>query len=56
MRITLDNGSEIVCTPDHKYPILGLGFVEAQDLKIGQSLTPLYKEKFDNGSNVEPVQ
>ena len=45
MRITLDNGSEIVCTPDHKYPILGLGFVEAQNLKIGQALTAFTSRK-----------
>lgn len=44
MKITLDNGEEIVCTPDHKFPIYGKGFVEAKDLEINSSLIPLYKK------------
>ena len=32
MRITLDNGESIVCTPDHKFPIKGVGFVRADEL------------------------
>ena len=42
LKIVLDNGEEIVCTPDHKIPLPGIGFVEAKDLTIGQSLIPLY--------------
>lgn len=42
LKITLDNGETITCTPDHKFPILGRGFVEAKDLGIGQSLIPIY--------------
>ena len=40
MKITLDNGETITCTPDHKFPIRDIGFVEAQKLKEGQSLIP----------------
>lgn len=42
LRITLDNGETITCTPDHKFPLRGVGFVEAKDLPIGQSLLALY--------------
>lgn len=45
MEITLDNDEKIICTPDHKFVILGQGFVEAKDLYEGQSLTPIYTEK-----------
>lgn len=38
MQITLDNNETIICTPDHKYPIKGIGFVEARDLTEGQYL------------------
>jgi intein/homing endonuclease len=44
MKITLDNGESIVCTYDHKFPIYDLGFVEAKDLAVGQSMIPLHKE------------
>ena len=32
LRITFDNGETLTCTPDHKIPVLGKGFVEAQHL------------------------
>jgi hypothetical protein len=32
IKITLDNGETIISTPDHKIPVLGKGFVEAQYL------------------------
>ena len=40
VKVTLDNGEVITCTPDHQIPVLGLGFVEAKDLQAGQSLIP----------------
>lgn len=43
MKITLDNGETITCTPDHKFPIRDIGFVEAQQLVEGQSLIPFRK-------------
>jgi hypothetical protein len=42
VRLTLDNGDQVTCTPDHKFPILGKGFVEAQHLEIGESFIPAY--------------
>jgi hypothetical protein len=47
MKITLDNGEDIICTPDHKYPIYDKGFVEAKDLNVGDSLIPLYRRSKD---------
>lgn len=38
LKITLDNGEEIICTPSHKIPVLGKGFVEAKDLTINDPL------------------
>ena len=43
MKITLDNGETVTCTPDHKFPIIDIGFVEAKDLVVGQSLIPFGK-------------
>ena len=40
LRITLDNGEVITATPDHKFPILEKGFVEASDLKVNDRLIP----------------
>ena len=43
MRITLDNGKTIDCTPEHKFPVWDLGLTMAKDLTIGSSLIPNYK-------------
>lgn len=40
MKITLDNGKEIICTPDHKFPVWNKGKVEAKDLVVGDSMIP----------------
>ena len=45
MKITLDNGESVTCTPDHKFPLPDGVKVEAKDLIIGQSMIPLYREK-----------
>jgi intein/homing endonuclease len=34
MRITLSNEKDIICTPDHKFPVMNLGFVRADELKF----------------------
>jgi hypothetical protein len=49
LRITLDSGDTITCTPDHKFPLRGVGFVEAKDLPVGQSLIALYTRNKDLG-------
>ena len=38
IKITLDNGHSLICTPDHKIPVFGKGFVEAQHLTASDSL------------------
>lgn len=40
MKITLDNGQYVICTPDHKFPIPGKGFIEAKDLNIEDRFFP----------------
>jgi hypothetical protein len=38
IKLHLDNGETLIVTLDHKIPVLGKGFVEAQDLTVDQSL------------------
>lgn len=38
IKLTFDNGKTLICTPDHKIPVLGKGFVEAQNLTPEDSL------------------
>ena len=49
VKVVLDNGEEIRCTPDHKFMLRGGSFTEAQNLKAGESLMPLYRETKENG-------
>jgi len=51
LKITLDSGDTIICTPDHKFPLRGVGFVEAKDLPVGQSLIALYTRNNDLGDH-----
>lgn len=45
MKITLDNGKTITCTPDHTFPVWNKGLVKASDLGIGESMIPHYTKK-----------
>ena len=45
LKITLDNGEEVITTPDHKFVHRTNGFVEAQNLKVGDSLMPFYQKQ-----------
>jgi|GEM_PF-1332165 len=51
MKLTLDNGEEIICTPDHKFPQYGEDFKEARDFEVGDSLieseTSTYTFEYD---------
>lgn len=38
IKLTFDNGKELICTPDHKIPIQGKGFVEAKDILCNEDL------------------
>lgn len=53
LKITLDNGEEVISTPDHKFVHRTNGFVEAKDLNIGDSLMPFYTkyEKIKRNTN-----
>ncbi|MEK7530005.1 MAG: hypothetical protein AAB570_03720, partial [Patescibacteria group bacterium] len=44
VRVELDNGEVIRCTPDHPFMIRDGSYVEAQSLHVGQSLMPLYRK------------
>lgn len=45
LRITLDNGKTIDCTLDHRFLLRDGSWVEAQNLKEGDSLRALYMDK-----------
>ena len=44
VRVTLDNGEEIRCTPDHRFMLRSGAYCEAKDLQPGDSLMPLYEK------------
>ncbi len=44
MILTLSNGCNITCTPDHRFVVQKGGFVEAKDLTIGEQLLTLSDE------------
>lgn len=46
IKILLDNGESIICTPDHKFPTRFNGKKEAKDLICGESLWS-FNKKFD---------
>ena len=46
VRVTLDNGEYIDCTPDHKFMMRTGEWRESKDLVKGDSLMPLYKKPF----------
>jgi len=54
MKIILDNGQEIIATPDHKFPVIGKGFVEAKDLQLGESMIP-FNTKQEHISNYKKL-
>ena len=45
IKLIFDNGDEITCTPDHKIPVQGKGFVEAKDLTENDSLFPFHEKR-----------
>lgn len=48
MRITLDNGESVVCTPEHPFVTRHSGFANAETLSVGDSLMPLYRRIKNN--------
>jgi len=47
VRVTLDNGESIVCTPDHRFMLRDGSYQEARHLAPGDSLMPLYRKMSD---------
>ncbi len=47
IKITLDNGPEIRCTPDHPFMLRDGTYKNAKDLKPQDSLMPLYAGSYD---------
>lgn len=54
IKITLDNGEHLICTEDHKIPVLGHGFKEAKDLTVLDSLISFStkNEELDSSSSL----
>lgn len=44
IKVTLDNGEEIRCTPNHRFMLLDGSYEEAKDLLSGKSLMPFYQK------------
>ena len=47
VKVTLDNGEVITCTPDHRFPVQGVGLVQAQHLTPEMSLVPFNRRWSD---------
>lgn len=47
IRLKLDNGETITCTPDHKFMLRDGTYKQAQDLKSDDSIMPLYRKLSD---------
>ncbi len=47
VKVTLDNGEKIECTPDHRFLLRDGSYRQASDLRSGDSLMPLYRKKSD---------
>ena len=47
VRVTLDNGETIVCTPDHRFMQRDGSYLSAAELEAGASLMPLYRKLSD---------
>jgi len=49
VKVTLDNGSHEVCTPDHEWMLTDGSYVKASNLSSGDSLMPFYSKINDYG-------
>lgn len=47
VRVTLDNGEEIICTPDHLFMLRDRSYKRADQLTTNDSLMPLYRKLSD---------
>ncbi|MFN6539190.1 MAG: RtcB family protein [Nostoc sp. EkiNYC01] len=49
LKVILDNGEEIICTPDHQFMLRDGNYEEAQHLHSGTSLMPFYSKTDKDG-------
>ncbi len=49
VKVVLDNGEEIICTPDHQFMLRDGSYQEAQLLSTGTSLMPFYSKTDKDG-------
>ncbi len=47
MKVSLDNGETIICTPDHSFMMRDGGFKPIEDVTMNDSLMPLYRKLSD---------
>jgi len=52
VKIILDNGEEIICTPDHKFMLRDGSYKEAKNLTPQDSLLPLYRQYSKIGKRI----
>ena len=52
IKVVLDNGEEIICTPDHKFMLKGGGYKMAKNLTPDDSLMPLYRRYSEIGGRI----
>lgn len=48
VKVTLDNGEIITCTPNHRFMLRDGSYEEIQNIKVGTSLMPLYTKYANN--------
>ena len=51
IRVTLDNGEAITCTPDHRFMLRDGTYKAAEELSPGDSLMPLYRKLSDRSES-----
>ncbi|MEK7681113.1 MAG: DNA topoisomerase (ATP-hydrolyzing) subunit B [Patescibacteria group bacterium] len=51
IKVILDNGEELICTPDHPFRLVDGSYLAASKLTPKHSLTPLYRKISNRGEN-----
>jgi len=54
-KLTLDDGSHLIATPDHSVLTKDLNYVELKDLRVGDSITPFYSFDSNNYRQISGV-
>lgn len=54
VRVHFDNGEVVTCTPDHRFPVQGIGFIQAQHLTADMSLVP-FNRRWVSGEKIDTV-